>query len=106
MKNIVKSFAVVAALVMVLGLGVSKANASGVNFSVGLNVGVPVVATPVIAPARVYAPCPVPAYRVERVSNYGGYGYRPAVYGYGRYYGHDRGWHRGWDRDDHGRRER
>ncbi len=109
MKNIVKSLAVMAAAVMVLGLGVSRANASGVNFSVGLNLGVPVVAAPVIAPAPVYAsapvyaPRPVPAYRVERVRYYGGNSYRPVVYGYGRYYGHDRGWHRGWDRDNHGR---
>ncbi len=99
MKNIIKSLAVMAAAVMVLGFGAHKANASGVDFRVGLNFGVPVVAAPVYAPAPVYVPQPVPAYRVEKVRYYGGYGYRPVAYGH--VYQHDRGLHRGWDRGDH-----
>lgn len=103
MKNIIKSLSVAAAAVLVLGLGVHKANASGVDFRIGLNVGVPVVAAPVYTSAPVYAPRPVPAYRVERVRYYDGHGYRQAGYGYRDYRydrsRHDNGWHRGWDRD-------
>lgn len=101
MKNIIKSLAVVAAAVMVLGIGTQKANASGVDFSVGLNFGIPVVAAPVYAPAPVYVPRPVPVYRVPA---YGGYGYRPVGYRHDYRYDrfrHDNGWHRGWDRGGH-----
>lgn len=99
MKNVIKSLAVMAAAVMVLGLGAHKADASGVDFRVGLNLGIPVVSAPV------YAPVPV-AYRVENVRYTNGYGYRPVAYRnshdyrYDRFR-HDRGLHRGWDRDDH-----
>ena len=88
-----------AAAVMVLGLGAHKANASGVDFSVGVNLGVPVVAARAYVPAPVYAPQPARVYQVERVRYTDGYGNRPGAYGY-RYdrFRHDRGWHRGWDR--------
>lgn len=104
MKNLIKSISVMAAAVMVLGLGAHKANASGVDFSIGLNLGVPVVATRAYAPVPVYAPQPARVYQVERVRYTDGHGYRPAAYGYRHDYRHDRfrhdrGWHRGWDRN-------
>lgn len=104
MKNVIKSLAVMAAAVMVLGFGAHKAEASGVDFSVGLNFGIPVAAAPVYAPVPVYDPQPVRAYQVQRVRYTNDYGYRPVAYRSWHDYRydrirHDRGWHRGWDRD-------
>ncbi len=92
---------------MVFGLGAHKANASGVDFSVGVNFGIPVVAAPVYAPAPVYVPRPVPVYHLQREGCYGGYGYRPVYYGHLRDYRydrfrHDNGRHRGWYRNERG----
>ncbi len=103
MKNFVKLVTVMAAAVMVLGFGVHKANASGVDFSIGLNFGVPVATAPVYASATVYTPHPAPVYHVERVRYVDGY--RPVAYRHD--YRHDRfrqdrGWHRGWDGGHHG----
>ncbi len=53
MKNVIKSIAIMAAAIMVFGLGAHKSYASGVDFNVGLNFGLPVVAAPVYAPAPV-----------------------------------------------------
>ena len=107
MKNIIKSIAIMAAVMLVFGLGAHKSFASGVDFNVGLNFGIPVVAAPVYAPAPVYVPRPVPVYHVQREGYYNGYGYRPVYYGHWRDYRydrvrHDNGWHRGWYKNHRG----
>lgn len=116
MKKHIKSFAVTAVGIAILGLGAHQANASGVDFSVGINVGIPVVATHVYAPAPRYAPVPVaPRYapvpvrvcQVEKVRYTDGYGYRHGAYqtlqAHRDYrqdrFRNDRGWHKGWDRN-------
>ncbi len=119
MKNLIKSLAITVVAVMVLVLGAHRADASNVHFSFGLNVGVPVVAAPVYAPAPpvpvyapapVYVPAPAPVYHVEKVRCSDGYGYRPAYYSHWRghrYYPYDRyrgngAWYRGVERDNRG----
>ena len=116
MKKHTKFFAVMAAAVMVLGLGAHRADASGVNFSIGLNLGVPVIAAPVYAPVPVYAPAPVyvpqpaRAYQVEKIRCADGYGYGTGAYRYRQAYHeyrearyrNDRNWHRGMDKDQRG----
>ncbi len=67
MKNLVKSLAVASAAIMVLGLGVHRADASGVDLRIGVNFGIPVVAATVFNPAPVYVHRPVRAYQVEKV---------------------------------------
>jgi hypothetical protein len=116
MKKHIKSFAVTSVGIAILGLGAHQANASGVDFSVGINVGIPVVATHVYAPAPRYAtvpvaprytPVPVRVCQVEKVRYTNGYGYRPAAnqswqahrdYRQDRFR-NDRDGHRGWDRN-------
>jgi hypothetical protein len=111
MKNLVKSLAAAAAAIMVLGLGGHKANASGVDFRIGVNFGIPMVAATVYKPAPVYAHQPVRGYYVEKVRSMDHYGYRPGAYRYGHdnhydRFGHDQSRHGGCDRSNHDGRVR
>jgi hypothetical protein len=101
MKNLVKSLAVTAAMFMVFGLAAHKADASGVDFRIGLNIGIPVVAAAVFKTAPVYSHQPLPVYHVEKVRYTNGYVQRPGDYRYERVR-HDSARHGSWNGNRHG----
>jgi hypothetical protein len=101
MKNLVKFLAATAATVMMFGLGVHKADASGIDFNIGVNLGIPVVTASAYRPAPVYAHQPVRVYNVREVRYTDFHGQRPGAYRYDRMR-HDQGRHRGWDNDNRG----
>jgi hypothetical protein len=106
MKNRIKIIVLSAAALLVVGLGANRAEAGGTHFSIGVNLGVPVVGAYLPPPVPVVAPVPVGYYGPERVGYYNHYGYRhwrgDRDCRYDRFRD-DRGWHRGWDRDNRGR---
>ncbi len=75
-----KKILIIAALALMAP--VAQANASGLDFNIGINLGAPVVAVPhVYTPAPRYVPPPVKVYPVREVR------YRDD--GHGRHYGYE-----------------
>ena len=102
MKNYIRLFAVSAVAMISVGLGANKAEASKNHFSIGVNLGVPVVGAYLPPPAPVVVAAPVRYYWPERVRYYDYYDYRRGGHRHWHSYRdcrhdgcrHDRGWHR------------
>ena len=90
---------------------IAQAQASGLDFNVGLNIGLPFAATHVYTAAPVYYQPPVRVCQVEKIRYIDGYGERRHGYESWQTYRHagqgrsrelsER--NRGWDRDNHDR---
>jgi len=98
-------------LALALLAPIAQAQASSLDFNVGLNIGLPLVAAHVYTPAPVYSQPPVRVYQVEKIRYTDGYGDRR--HGYESWQTHQharqdrfrelRERNRGWNRDNHDR---